>query len=173
MLDQLSLGQFSRTASTCCIRAVPCPYQLNPRWPIRVCEKESTFSPTEEKKINATNQSTNKEQITATANSILQRKTNFHGTKEEKNERDWNWFQGRFSASNFPGQLFRWRTPTRNKIPFQKPKSRWGLVGVSWAGLQSGGAVGVFCCSEDCGSIVESLFGVLLIFLCKDKIINS
>lgn len=59
------------------LHAVDCDpsHQFKPRWPIRVCEKESSFS----RNYLRNQQSTNKEQqITATARNItVQRKTNF------------------------------------------------------------------------------------------------
>lgn len=127
---KLSLGQFSpRTRHHRNTPSIVDLHQFKPRWPIRVCETESTFSRT---KYSKRNQSTNKEQqITATANSIycnekqIFQQQQQQRTKEEK--RGWNWFQGRFPASNFPGQVFRWRTPDSKRDPVTEAKEPVGV----------------------------------------------
>lgn len=96
--------------------------QLRPRSPVqtaarnplanRVCEKESTFNRWQ----NATNQPINQQRTNNSNGKFHLASIKEKKNKERKKRSGWNWFQGKFSASNFPGQLFRWRTPTRNKI---------------------------------------------------------
>lgn len=84
------------------------------------------------------NQSTNKEQqITATAQipSIATKNKFSYNNKERKKRSEAEIdsrgdFQHRISPVKLSGGARR----TRNEITYQKPKSRWGLVSVSWWG---------------------------------------
>lgn len=112
--------------------------QFKPRWPIRVCETESTFSRTKYSKKR--NQSTNKEQqITATAqipSIATKNKFSYNNNNKERKKRSEaeidsrGDFQHRISPVRFSSGARR----TRNEIFYQKQKSRWGLVSVSWWG---------------------------------------
>lgn len=126
---KFSLGQFSPcTPSPCCsVDCEPLPVQIpltNPRVWNRIDFQSDKIFKTQP-------QSTNKEQqITATANSIYCNEKQIfqqqqQRTKEEK--RGWNWFQGRFSASNLPGQGFRWRTPDSKQDPVTEAKEPVGV----------------------------------------------
>lgn len=177
---KLSLGQFSpRTPSPCCsVDCEPLPVHI-PLTNSRVWNRIDFQS---DKIFKTQPQSTNKEQqITATANSIYCNEKQIfqqqQRTKEEK--QGWNWFQGRFSASNFPGQGFRWRTPDSKQDPVTEAKEPVGvgqceLVRVA-SSIGSDATLvfkGVGRLRSDRGKFVRR-FLYILIFQCKDKIINS